>query len=125
MTAALFVGLGGGVGAILRYLVGLGAVQLLGKEFPWGTFIVNLVGSFFIGLLVFVSIKQEWPQNIQLLLITGLLGGFTTFSAFSYENLDLLQDGRLGLMLGNAVSSVALGVLFAWAGYGLAHRMVG
>lgn len=125
MTAALFVGLGGGIGAILRYLVGLGAVQLFGKDFPWGTFIVNLVGSFFIGLLVFTAAKQEWPQNVQLLLITGLLGGFTTFSAFSYDNLALLQDGKLVPMLGNAVSSVVLGILFAWAGYGLAQRIVG
>ena len=81
--------------------------------------------SCFIGLLVYLAAKQEWPENVQLLLVVGLLGGFTTFSAFSHDNLILLEDGKIGLVLGYAVSSVVMGVLFTWAGYALAHRAVG
>ena len=123
LAKTLFVGLGGGVGAVLRYVVGLAANKYIGEDFPWGTMIVNVVGSFFIGLVVLIAATQDWNENSKLLLITGLLGGFTTFSAFSSENLLLLQSGRVGPMLANALSALLLGVLFAWAGFALAQKL--
>ena len=87
MSAVLLVGLGGAVGAILRYLVSMAALAVLGGGFPWATLAVNTAGSAAMGALASLGLQD----NARLLLVTGLLGGFTTFSAFSLETAQLWQ----------------------------------
>ena len=87
MTALLLVGLGGAAGSILRHLVSLSAAAALGTGFPWGTLAVNAAGSAAIGALAALNLQDP----ARLLLVTGLLGGFTTFSAFSLETAHLWQ----------------------------------
>jgi len=90
----LYVGLGGFTGACLRYIISLGAQKWWGAEFPYGTMIVNVIGGLLIGLLMELSIGSDLiPPHLRLFLVTGLLGGFTTFSSFSYETVSLLSDG--------------------------------
>jgi len=90
----LYVGLGGFAGACLRYVVSLGAQRWWGAGFPYGTMIVNVIGGLLIGLLMELSIGSDLiPPGMRLFLVTGLLGGFTTFSTFSYETVSLLSDG--------------------------------
>ena len=116
MPNLLLVMLGGALGAVLRYGVGLAAVRRLGSDFPWGTFLVNLIGGLAAGLLLgFLLIRGEEADRWRLFLGVGLLGGFTTFSAFSAETAYLLQRGELAmaaLYVGASVAG-ALGLLFA------------
>jgi CrcB protein len=121
---ALLVALGGGAGSALRWLVG-GWVQRLSptSTFPWGTLAVNATGSFAIGIVLTLSLERALvPPAVRLLLVTGVLGGYTTFSAFSYETLQLLRDGQWPAALGYALGSVLVGVAAAFAGFGLAMR---
>ena len=88
MQAALIVFAGGGLGAVIRHLVNQGVTRLLGSEFPWGVMLINISGSFIMGLAAaFFAFKADasWSQPIRLFLTTGVLGGYTTFSAFSLE----------------------------------------
>ncbi len=113
----ILVGLGGALGTMLRY-----AVQVLVsiKPFPLATFIVNTAGSFIIGAVLALSIKNEsFSTNWKLFLTTGICGGFTTFSAFSAENLQLLQNGKLSLAVVYIISSIFIGIAAAWAGFKL------
>ena len=89
------VGLGGGIGSMIRYAASL---LMNTKLFPYATFSVNIIGSFIIGLVFALSIKETGiTNNWKLFLSTGICGGFTTFSAFSLENMGLLQSGKIGL----------------------------
>jgi len=113
----LYVGLGGFMGACLRYIVSLGAQKWWGSEFPYGTMIVNVLGGLLIGLIMELSIGSDLiPPGMRLFLVTGLLGGFTTFSSFSYETMNLLSDGsyllgaaNIGLTLILSLGGVAAG----------------
>jgi len=89
----LLVCLGGALGTGLRYLVSLAAVRLLGPEFPFGTLIVNLAGAFAIGFVQQLGVVAFVPDNARLFLVVGVLGGLTTYSAFSYETVRLLEVG--------------------------------
>jgi len=119
MRPFLLVFLGGGLGAGLRYgaaLLVAGRGTGLGPEaaaFPWATLAVNLVGSFLIGVLAGLLAGRE---TARLVLVTGLLGGFTTFSAFSLDTLTLLGSGRAGFALGYVAASVVGGLALAWLG---------
>lgn len=115
MRSFVLVMFGGALGAGLRYGVGLAAARL-GGAFPWGTFIVNLAGSFAAGmLLAFLIARGPAADAWRLFLGVGLLGGFTTFSAFSAETASMLQRGQLSLAALYVSASVlgALGALFA------------
>lgn len=108
------VALGGALGATLRFgAVGF-AARLTGPAFPYGTMAVNVVGSFLIGLLAIFLAGRD--PALKLFAITGILGGFTTFSAFSLETVALLEEGRFGAALVYALGSVMLCVLAAFAG---------
>ncbi len=99
------VALGGAIGAVCRYLVGVGAVRVMGHGFPWGTLAVNVVGSFLMGVLV-VALIQYSANRFAPLLMTGLLGGFTTFSAFSLDAVTLYERGAVaqaGMYIGASV----------------------
>jgi len=106
----LLVAVGGAVGSSLRYLVASAALAWLGPTFPWGTLVVNLVGSFAIGLVQQLAVEGlVLSENTRLLLSTGVLGGLTTYSAFSYESVRLMQTGAwlpawLNILLTTAAS---------------------
>lgn len=113
----LLVGLGGGVGSIFRYLTSRLLIRGEMVGFPWATFTVNLFGCLFIGLLVGLSVRwMEWNEGLKLLLITGFCGGFTTFSAFSLENLTLYQQGNYSQLILYTLGSVVCGLLAVWGG---------
>ena len=113
----LLVALGSAVGGALRYVVSL-MMRWNGNGFPWATFAVNLVGCLVIGLLAgFLS--RHSSENLSLLLVTGLCGGFTTFSTFSRESLALIQQGQWCTVVLYVAGSVVLGVLLTFMGYGI------
>ena len=116
----IFVFLGGGLGAVCRYLAtSLFAVRF-GAAFPYGTLFVNVSGSFLMGLLIGVLplLPRDvlLPESLRFLLAVGFLGGFTTFSSFSMETLTLLQGANALSALWNVLANVAFGVAAAWAG---------
>ncbi len=117
MIKILIVGLGGFGGAIGRYLITEWANRLLPGKFPYGTLIVNLAGSFVLGYLAALVLRSEMAPNTRLLVMTGFLGAFTTFSTFSVENLQLFQNGLTGQAVLNILMSVVGGLLLAYAGY--------
>ena len=125
LAQSLWVALGAAVGANARYWLGILFKAKVGDGFPWATFSINLLGSFLIGLVAVVLIRREgiW-EGWHPLLIVGLLGGFTTFSAFSMENLHLIQAGRLGEMVAYTVASCGAGICLAALGAGLAQRLI-
>lgn len=115
LQSVLIVFLGAGVGGALRHGVNLAALKLLGASFPYGTLAVNVAGSLAMGLLVeWFALKADPGQHWRLFLTTGVLGGFTTFSAFSLDTALLLQRGETVLAAVYALGSVAasLGGLF-------------
>ncbi len=119
MIPLLQVALGGAIGASARYLTGLGMARLLGKGFPWGTLTVNFVGSFLMGVLV-VVLAHKSGTRFAPLLATGLLGGFTTYSAFSLDAITIYERGQFGLAalyvfgtLALALGGIALGLTVA------------
>ncbi len=117
MRAIVGVGLAGAVGALSRYgLDGLISERFPGT-FPLGTFVVNITGSFLLGLL-FVMLTERIAASpaLRTSLTIGLLGAFTTFSTFSFETLRLIEDGALGVAALNVVSTLALGLLAVWGG---------
>ena len=123
MLKITLVFLGSGLGGVLRYLVTSWTHDLGGGKFPFGTLVVNVVGCLLIGFLVAAfSGRLQIREEFRLALIVGVLGGFTTFSAFGIETFDLLQH-RLYLRAGaNVLLSVGGGLAGVWAGYGLARH---
>jgi len=120
----LAVALGGAVGSSLRYVLAATTHGLLGHAFPYGTLLVNILGSLLIGYLVVLLPESGHHSQIwRLLLITGLLGGFTTFSAFSIETLTLLQEGQILKASLNIALTVLTCLLAVWAGYLLARTI--
>lgn len=121
MLAHLFqVALGGALGASGRYLTGVAALRLMGPGFPWGTLVVNVIGSFLMGVLV-VALAHLSATRFAPLLMTGLLGGFTTFSAFSLDALTLWERGQHAAAAGYVVASVILSLVAITAGLALAR----
>lgn len=118
MTPLLSVAVGGALGASARYVTGLAALRLFGAGFPWGTLTVNIVGSLLMGL-AFVLIGQG--GRLSPLLMTGLLGGFTTFSAFSLDAVTLYDKGSVALAGLYVIASVTLSILALIAGIALAR----
>ncbi|MDL2290216.1 fluoride efflux transporter CrcB [Paludibacteraceae bacterium OttesenSCG-928-F17] len=113
----LLVGLGGGVGSILRYLASYFTVKSHSGLFPLSTFTVNIIGCFLIGILMgFILKSTALQEELRLLLVVGFCGGFTTFSAFSYENLKLWQSGEYWILILYTLLSVLIGLLMVWLG---------
>ncbi|MDF3014341.1 MAG: crcB [Cellvibrio sp.] len=120
----LAIALGGALGSVLRFAAVGYLTPLLSYRFPLGTFLVNIVGSFLIGVAYVVLVeKTTLPAELRLFFITGILGGFTTFSAFSLEILQLWQDGHVFNALMYASSSVVLGLLMAFVGMALTQKL--
>lgn len=113
MKEMLLVALGGGTGSILRYLSG----KLIPSNAVYSTLLVNIAGGFLVGLLFTLSFKNNWGTSKQLLFITGLCGGFTTFSAFSLQNLELIQQHRYLESAIYVAASVVLSIIAVYAGF--------
>ena len=121
MKTLLAIAAGGAIGAVGRYLASIGIHRFADRGFPWGTLTVNVVGSLLIGLVfVWLTERSVASPLWRAFLMIGLLGGFTTFSSFSLETLNLLQEGAAFRALGNVLLSVSLCILACglgiWAG---------
>ena len=122
MSAYLWVGIGGFIGSVARYAVAVWLAPGEVGRFPWATFAVNCVGCLAIGLLAGVFARAPAPEPVRLFLVSGLLGGFTTFSAFGLESFTLLRRGEPGIALLYILGSVLVGVAAVWLGLRLASR---
>lgn len=117
MQNIALVAIGGAVGSVARYLVGIGALRLFGPDFPVGTLAVNIVGSFLMGVFIeLVALKFDGSPALRLLIATGFLGGFTTFSAFSLDVVGLWERGAVASLLVYLVGSVVFSILALFAG---------
>jgi len=114
----IYVGIGGVLGAISRYAISKAINERIGFVFPVGTLVVNITGAFLLSLLLGLGIAHQGPagKGLELALTTGFLGAYTTFSTFSYEALQLIQDGEHFRALGYVTLSVIFGLLAAWLG---------
>lgn len=119
----LIVFLGGGIGAALRHGVNLAGARLLGVAFPYATLFENVTGSLVMGLLAaYFAFRANAPQEVRLFLTTGILGGYTTFSAFSLDTALLYERGELGLAAVYVLASVLLSVGGLFAGLALVRH---
>lgn len=124
MINILLVGLGGGIGAITRYLVSVWAAQKYGSEFPYGTLLVNLAGCLIIGLFMQLVTDRIIVNPYWRMLVTvGFLGGLTTFSSFSYETVKLVGDGEMALAFYNVAANTVLGLMATWVGITIAKAV--
>ena len=117
---------GGAFGSGARYLISGWVIDVLGPAFPWGTLTVNATGSFLLGLLMFLGIEAGMlSPTLRLALTTGVMGGYTTYSTFSYETMRLLQDGAWMVALLNVGVTVVVCLLGCFLGWGLAQWLAG
>jgi CrcB protein len=119
----LVVAVGGGFGSLARYLAGGAIMARFGGRFPLGTLIINVTGSFLIGLLMTLLTERFQPHPYwRLLLVVGFLGGYTTFSSFEWETFAAIREGGFWIGLANIVGSVGFGYVAVWFGSFLARR---
>lgn len=117
MDRIIVVGLGGFLGSVLRYLVSGWTHTLLGERFPWGTLAVNAIGCFVLGGLAASAYEgQALGPNARIFLFIGVIGGFTTFSAFGYETVALIEAGRLRVACLSVAANLGLGISAVWLG---------
>ncbi|WP_208250345.1 fluoride efflux transporter CrcB [Rhizobium sp. T1470] len=125
MMQALLVAVGGAIGSVLRYYVGQWALRLAGPAFPWGTLTVNVVGCFVIGVFAEMIVRRfDASPEMRLLLITGFLGGFTTFSAFTLDAISLFERGAAVSSAVYIVASVGLSMAAVTAGLALMRAIL-
>ena len=117
LVTILLVGAGGFFGAISRYLLDGWVTQLVGGRFPWGTLVINLSGSFVLGLLFALAIERTaLPESIRPPILIGFLGAYTTFSTFTLETWRLVEGGQWALAIANVAGSIVLGMVAVVAG---------
>lgn len=124
MQQILAIAAGGAVGAVLRFAVSNSVYRMVGRDFPYGTLTVNVLGSLLMGFLFIVLVERhlvavEWRAA----LLVGLLGSFTTFSAFSMETIALLEDGEVLRAMLNVILSVVLCLTATWLGLGIGRQL--
>ena len=118
MQKTIFIALAGLVGTLVRYWLSGFVARQYGETFPWGTLVVNLVGSFLAGSIYYLAEERLLiSPTLRTTILIGLLGGFTTFSSYGLQTFTLLRDGQIGLATLNVVASNVLGLLMVWAGY--------
>ena len=124
MKSLLIVALGGGLGSVGRYLLsGWILHRVVAWQFPLGTFVVNVLGCLFVGLVGGLVVKHDLlSPDWRLFLFTGIAGGFTTFSAFGLETFYLLRKDEIGVAAAYVVLSVLIGLLVLWAGFNITAR---
>lgn len=121
-----WVALGGGLGTMARYWMTLAVTRIVGETFPWGTLLINILGSLVIGwFFTFTLPNGPWPasEGIRLFVMVGICGGFTTFSAFSIQTFNLLRDGENLLAFAYIVASVVLCIVATLIGHQVAAGM--
>lgn len=126
MTSYLWVAIGGAIGSVARYWASTLAVAAFGASFPWGTLIVNVAGSFIIGVAgAMAAPETRWSvsDDVRAFVMVGVCGGFTTFSSFSLQTYALILEGAMFRAVANTLLSVALCLLAVWAGYAAASRL--
>ena len=124
MNAIALVFVGGGLGAVARHLSGMLMTRTLGPGFPWGTMLVNIAGSLAMGLLIaWLARRSSGDADLRLLLATGFLGGFTTFSAFSLDAVTLYERGALTAAAAYVIASVTVSILALFGGLWLARQL--
>ncbi len=124
----LWIALGGALGSVARAWLGLAVARLAGGAFPWGTILINVLGSFAIGAFATLTVtgsRFAAPFDTRAFVMVGLCGGFTTFSSFSLQTLELAREGRAGWALANVGLSVALCLLAVAAGYAMGAAVKG
>ena len=123
MQSLFLVMIGGAVGTAARHLTGRAMLALLGSGFPWGTLTVNLIGGFAMGVLAGILVRTGGSEQWRLLIGVGMLGGFTTFSAFSLDVVMLAERGALVAALGYALVSVIGAILALFAGLSIVRAV--
>jgi len=108
---------GGAIGTVLRYAISGLPHKIYDGSFPWGTLVVNLAGSFLIGLFWGLLGRENITSNVKMFLFIGLFGSFTTFSTFAFESLNLIRDGNIKFAIINMLASNVLGVILVFAGF--------
>jgi CrcB protein len=120
----LAIAIGGAAGSVLRFMVSTGVHRVLGKDFPYGTLTVNVLGSLLMGFL-FIMLVERQISSIELRsgILFGVLGAFTTFSSFSFETLALMESGDWAKALVNVFLSVSACLLATWVGLGIGRQL--
>ena len=124
MIKYLLLATGGAIGTILRYSMSGLACRMVNSVFPWGTIVVNLTGSFAIGLLWGFFEIQNISSNMRNFIFIGILGGFTTFSTYALESLNLFRDGEIKLAMTNMLISNICGLILVFAGFMLSKFII-
>ena len=124
MSRFVWICVGGAMGTGIRYLTGLWAIQGLGAGFPYGTLAVNLAGAFFIGLIQQVAASLI-PESVRLFLVVGVMGGMTTYSAFTYETVRLMTLAEWGKAWTNVVVTTGLCLALCWLGMAVGRVVTG
>jgi fluoride exporter len=122
MPKYLAVMAGAALGGLARYLMASAITTRVAGRFPWDTFSVNILGCFLIGVISTILVERSASTTWSLFLVTGILGGYTTFSAFGWETVQLSRQGEHLLALANAVASVCAGYAAVWLGVLIARR---
>lgn len=126
MEKLLLVCLGGALGSGARYLVGQWSLAKFGSGFPWGTLAVNLLGSFAIALVIHAAdVRADFSQNLRLFLTTGIIGGFTTYSAFNQETLSYFESGELAKAFGYVAATLLACLAAGYAGLNAGRALFG
>ena len=126
MSRFVLICVGGAIGTGARYLIAMGAPRLFGSSFPYATLTVNVAGSFLLAATMHVGLTTNvMTPELRLVLATGVLGGFTTYSTFNYETMEYLRGGAFGLAGLNVAATVLLSLLAGALGLALARRLVG
>ena len=124
MTTIVCIALFGAFGCVARYALSSGVYTLLGRAFPYGTLVVNVIGAFLIGLIMEFALRSTLiSANLRIGLTVGFLGGLTTFSTFSYETFRLLEDGEFVTAAVNVFASVLVCLVCTWAGIMTARHL--
>ena len=117
MANLFYLMLGGAVGTAFRYIISGIAYRQFGETFPWGTFAVNMIGSFLIGFLWALFEQSHLSSTLRTLIFMGILGGFTTFSTYTLESFNLFRDGEIKLAMLNIIISNFLGIIVVFLGF--------
>ena len=116
------IAIGGALGSVARYLLSSFVLRATGTLFPLGTFVVNAVGCLVFGIIAGAATERvQLAPGLRLFLLTGILGGFTTFSSYAFESFGLLQDGQFAAALINILGQVVAGLLGMWIGFAVSR----
>jgi CrcB protein len=127
ISTYLWIAVGGALGSVARFWLAASVAEIMGPQFPWGTILINIIGSFvigFFGTFTGPGGRALTSFNTRAFVMVGICGGFTTFSAFSLQTLDLARENHWAQAGGNVVLSVAACLLAVWAGHMLASAMI-